>query len=161
MGRVKTEAMCAWARCTSTQLAWEVRWSTNCRKHKWETFCEKHARRISDDRGATYVCDCKPSYNQYFTSIEKVTRTGSAEPYQDARQAWLDHGGLENKDRMVDAVTLTVPASWDVYGSIMADPPKVSVLGRNIAFGLTIGMLIAAMGAAFFGGILMALVLIA
>jgi hypothetical protein len=161
MGRVKTEDMCAWARCTSTQLAWEVRWSTNCRKHKWETFCEKHARRISNNRGAAYVCDCKPSYYQYFTSIEKIARTESAEPYQDARQAWLDHGWLADKDKMVDAVTLTVPADWDVYGNIMTDAPRRSVLRKNIAFGLTAGMLIAAMGAAFFGGILMAVLLIA
>lgn len=113
---------CQWKRCRSTDPKWTIEWSTNCRKHATEHFCDRHGKRISQRRNETFTCWC--DQRLYFYDIrENKPPAPVITPYDTARQAWLDHGYLADKDKMVDAVTLWVPDEWDVYGSIMYDKP--------------------------------------
>jgi hypothetical protein len=128
MGAVKTSDMCAWGRCVNKETVWEVTFSTECQYHRVEKMCNRHGKRIDRNRADIYTCTCSRPRDLYFSSIRPLPRPEpEVQPYHEARKAWLEHGWLADKDKMVDAVTLTVPSDWDVYGNIMADTPKPAV----------------------------------
>lgn len=93
----------------------EVTWQADC-EHKTSLYCARHAPTRLGLRPWCARCG-KTKYKTV------LTITPYPSTYGIARQAWLDHGYLADKDKMTDAVTLTVPAEWDVYGSIMYDKP--------------------------------------
>jgi hypothetical protein len=124
-----SEHVCFKKECSSTDVVIRVDWSSgwkSCRMPvNW--YCEEHAQRIRDRRDKAFTCSCYPG-RDHATRVVRITEIPS---YDRARQAWLDTGFLADKDKMLATITLTEPASWDTYGSIMADPPPAPVAVRQ------------------------------
>jgi hypothetical protein len=55
--------------------------------------------------------------------------------YDGYRHLWLTDGGLINKDRLIDAVTLQVPAEWEPFGSILKPEPAPAAPAKRRAVG--------------------------